>query len=91
MRRPEALLAILVALAPALAGAQQDSRSTEHERYGDPGEGHFGDPSAGHFGSPPRQVYSDYEPVTVRPLKRFDSRYLDTVPEARQTLDSDQG
>ena len=90
MIRPSALLA--VAARAAVSGAavgQQDGRSTEHEHYGDPGEGHFGDPAAGHFGSPPREIRSDFKPVTVRPLKPFDSRYLESVPETDTRLDDD--
>lgn len=82
------VVAAVLGLAHGVAVAQQDARSSEHEHYGDPGEGHFGDPGAGHFGSPPRELRSDYKPVTVRPLKPFDSRYLESVPEPDARLDA---
>lgn len=74
---------LLVALALP-ASAQESGQSTQHEHYGDPSEGHFGDPSAGHFGSPPQQRWSEYEPVTVRPLKPFDDRYAAAIAAKQQ-------
>lgn len=72
------------------AAAQETGESTKHERYGDPGEGHFGDPAAGHFGSPPRQRWSEYEPITVRPLKPFDDRYAAAVAAKQQRTETQQ-
>lgn len=70
-----ALLTFLLLAAGGQAAAQETGDSTKHEHFGDPSEGHFGDPGAGHFGSPPQQRWSEYEPVTVRPLRAFDDRY----------------
>lgn len=82
------LLATITVTCGGWAVAQETGDSTRHEHYGDPSEGHFGDPSAGHFGSPPRQRWSEFEPVTVRPLKPFDDRYAAAVAAKQQRQDA---
>lgn len=83
------MLALLLLAASGQAIAQETGDSTKHEYYGDPSEGHFGDPGAGHFGSPPQQRWSDYEPVTVRPLRAFDDRYEAALAAKQQKQQAD--
>ena len=84
------LMLVFALLFSAGVMAQESGKSTKHEHYGDPSEGHFGDPAAGHFGSPPRQVWSEYKPVTVRPLKPFDDRYAAALAAKQQQTQTQQ-
>ena len=74
--------------APIHAGAQQNSDASRFERFGDPSEGFFGDPAFGEFGVPPVTESPRTPPITVKPLKPFDQRYLKQVVE--QDADTDE-